>query len=152
MIILSISLIKDLLRAWKVLGCHYLKSGNSLDETHREEISQPAVKRKLGESSPAKLYLRQHVPEIRDFRLVPVTGGTLKLVPYLNIINIFIFFNFKLTENRSAVGSISILLRIISIFLCCVQDLIGNSRRLNYHKEHIRKLMLQTASGSVVYH
>ena len=38
------SLIKDLLRAWKVLGRHYLKSGNSLDEAHREEISQPAVK------------------------------------------------------------------------------------------------------------
>ena len=38
------SLIKDLLRAWKVLGRHYLKSGNSLDETHREEISQPVVK------------------------------------------------------------------------------------------------------------
>ena len=37
-------LIKDLLRAWKVLGRHYLKSGNSLDETHREEISQPVVK------------------------------------------------------------------------------------------------------------
>ena len=29
--------VKDLLRAWKVLGRHYLKSGNSLDETHREE-------------------------------------------------------------------------------------------------------------------
>ena len=42
--ILGLSLIKDLLRAWKVLGCHYLKSGNSLDETHREEISQPVVK------------------------------------------------------------------------------------------------------------
>ena len=28
------SLIKDLLRAWKVLGRCYLKSGNSLDETH----------------------------------------------------------------------------------------------------------------------
>ena len=38
------SLIKDLLRAWKVLGRHYLKSENFLDETHREEISQPAVK------------------------------------------------------------------------------------------------------------
>ena len=38
------SLIKDLLRAWKVLGRHYLKSGNSLDETHREEIGQPVVK------------------------------------------------------------------------------------------------------------
>ena len=36
--------VKDLLRAWKVLGRHYLKSGNSLDETHREEISQPVVK------------------------------------------------------------------------------------------------------------
>ena len=37
-------LIKALLRAWKVLGRHYLKSGNSLDETRREEISQPVVK------------------------------------------------------------------------------------------------------------
>ena len=35
------SLIKDPLYAWKVLGRHYLKSGN---ETHREEISQPVVK------------------------------------------------------------------------------------------------------------
>ena len=41
---ISPSLIKDLLRAWKVLGRHYLKSGNSLDETHREEITQPVVK------------------------------------------------------------------------------------------------------------
>ena len=38
------SLIKDLLYAWKVLDRHYLKSGNFLDETHREEISQPVVK------------------------------------------------------------------------------------------------------------
>ena len=40
----SVSLIKALLLAWKVVGLHYLKSGNSLDETHREEISQPVVK------------------------------------------------------------------------------------------------------------
>ena len=38
------SLIKALLRAWKVLERQYFKSGNSLDEIHREEISQPVVK------------------------------------------------------------------------------------------------------------
>ena len=56
--------------------------------------------------TPAKSHQRQHVPEIRDYRLVPSLGGclpdrTLKLVPYFNIINTLIFFTFKLTENCS---------------------------------------------------
>ena len=57
--------------------------------------------------TPANSYPRQEVPEIRDSRLVPsllgclpsrtrvvpVTGRTLKLVPYFNIISTLIIFS-----------------------------------------------------------
>ena len=90
MIIWSISLIKDLLRAWKVLGCHYLKSGNSLDETHREEIGQPAVKRKLGESYPCKIVpatrrtRNSGLPSRTRDRSYPETRTLFKYYQYFN--------------------------------------------------------------------